>query len=64
MNWKKQQLNTNPIVSMVWSFCTTLRDDGVGYGDYPEQLTYLIYGEPARSPKAPTGKKGYWETFT
>ena len=32
-----------PIVSRVWSFCTTLRDDGVGYGDYLEQLTYLIF---------------------
>ncbi len=32
-----------PIVSKVWSFCTTLRDDGVGYGDYLEQLTYLIF---------------------
>lgn len=30
------------IVSRVWSFCTTLRDDGGGYGDYLEQLTYLI----------------------
>lgn len=29
--------------SRVWSFCTTLRDDGVGYGDYLEQLTYLIF---------------------
>ncbi len=32
-----------PIVSKVWSFCHTLRDDGVGYGDYLEQLTYLIF---------------------
>ena len=32
-----------PIISKVWSFCTTLRDDGVGYGDYLEQLTYLIF---------------------
>ena len=31
------------IVSKVWSFCTTLRDDGVGYGDYPGQTTYLIF---------------------
>lgn len=31
------------IVSKVWSFCTTLRDDGVSYGDYLEQLTYLIF---------------------
>jgi type I restriction enzyme M protein len=36
-------VNTASIVSKVWSFCTTLRDDGVGYGDYLEQLTYLIF---------------------
>ena len=36
-------MSTAPIVSRVWSFCTTLRDDGVSYGDYPEQLTYLIF---------------------
>ena len=46
-------MNSAPIISRVWSFCTTLRDDGVGYGDYLEQLTYLIflkmadeYGQP------------------
>ena len=47
-------MNTAPIVSRVWSFCTTLRDDGVGYGDYLEQLTYLIFlkmaDEYARPP--------------
>ncbi len=36
-------MNAETIVSKVWSFCTTLRDDGVGYGDYLEQLTYLIF---------------------
>ena len=34
---------TASIVSRVWSFCTTLRDDGISYGDYLEQLTYLIF---------------------
>jgi type I restriction enzyme M protein len=47
-------MNTASIVSKVWSFCTTLRDDGVGYGDYLEQLTYLIFlkmaDEYARPP--------------
>jgi type I restriction enzyme M protein len=47
-------MNTAPIVSKVWSFCTTLRDDGVSYGDYLEQLTYLIFlkmaDEYARPP--------------
>ena len=36
-------MTTQPIVPKVWSFCTTLRDDGVSYGDYLEQLTYLIF---------------------
>lgn len=36
-------MNADSIVSKVWSFCTTLRDDGVSYGDYLEQLTYLIF---------------------
>ena len=36
-------MNTAPIVSTVWSFCTTLRDDGVSYGDYLEQLTCLNF---------------------
>src|ERR1019366_5336725 len=47
-------MNTASIVSRVWSFCTTLRDDGVSYGDYLEQLTYLIFlkmaDEYARPP--------------
>ena len=37
------RMSTNQIVSKVWSFCNTLRDDGVGYGDYLEQLTYLLF---------------------
>ncbi|KAM3114199.1 N-6 DNA methylase [Phormidesmis sp. 146-33] len=36
-------MTTQSIVSKVWSFCNTLRDDGVGYGDYLEQLTYLLF---------------------
>lgn len=36
-------MNTAPIVSKVWNFCTVLLDDGVAYGDYLEQLTYLIF---------------------
>jgi hypothetical protein len=36
-------MSSAPIVSKVWSFCTVLKDDGVSYGDYLEQLTYLIF---------------------
>lgn len=35
--------NTSSIISKVWSFCNVLRDGGVSYGDYLEQLTYLIF---------------------
>jgi type I restriction enzyme M protein len=35
--------NESSIVSKVWSFASVLRDDGVGYGDYLEQLTYLLF---------------------
>ena len=31
------------IISKVWGMCAPLRDDGVSYGDYLEQLTYLIF---------------------
>ena len=36
-------MSTEALVSKVWSFCNLLRDDGVSYGDYLEQLTYLIF---------------------
>ena len=36
-------MNANTLVQKVWNFCHTLRDDGVGYGDYLEQLTYLLF---------------------
>jgi type I restriction enzyme M protein len=39
----KEKMTTSSIVSKVWSFCNPLRDVGVGYGDYLEQLTYLLF---------------------
>jgi hypothetical protein len=35
-------MNTSSLIQKVWN-CHTLRDDGVGYGDYLEQLTYLLF---------------------
>lgn len=31
------------ITNKLWGFCHTLRHDGVDYGDYIEQLTYLLF---------------------
>ncbi len=35
--------NANTLVSKVWNFANVLRDDGVSYGDYLEQITYLLF---------------------
>src|SRR6185312_15451357 len=62
--------STSSIVSKIWAFCNTLRDDGVGYGDYLEQLTYLLflkmadeYSKPPYSRKMPIPKEYNWETL-
>jgi len=59
-------MSTAPIVSKVWSFCNTLRDDGVSYGDYLEQLTYLIFLKMADEYAKPPYKRdvGIPEKYT
>jgi type I restriction enzyme M protein len=63
--------STSTIISKVWSFCNTLRDDGVSYGDYLEQLTYLLFLKMADEfSRPPYNRKlaipeGYgWESLT
>jgi len=36
-------ISTTEIVNRVWNYAHVLRDEGVGYSDYVEQLTYLIF---------------------
>lgn len=62
--------NTSSIVSKIWAFCNTLRDDGVGYGDYLEQLTYLLflkmadeYSKPPHNRTMPIPKAFNWESL-
>ena len=31
------------LVQKLWNYCNVLRDDGMSYGDYVEQLTYLLF---------------------
>lgn len=40
------------IVNKLWGFCHTLRHDGVDYGDYIEQLTYLLFLKMADEKEA------------
>lgn len=68
---KENSANASSIVSKVWAFCQTLRDDGVGYGDYLEQLTYLLflkmadeYSKPPHNRKMPIPTNFAWDTLT
>ena len=63
--------NSPSIVSKIWAFCNTLRDDGVGYGDYLEQLTYLLflkmadeYSKPPHFRTMPIPAEFNWESLT
>ncbi len=58
------------IVQRLWNYCDVLRDDGVSYGDYVEQLTYLLFlkmaDEMSKPPfkRASTIPKGYdWQSL-
>lgn len=63
--------NTASIVQKVWSFCDVLRDDGVGYGDYLEQLTYLLflkladeYSKPPYNRPSSIPEEYNWESLS
>lgn len=45
------------IVNTLWGFCHVLRHDGIDYGDYIEQITYLLFLKMAdeRGVKLPDG---------
>ncbi len=51
-------MSESAIVSKVWSFANVLRDDGVGYGDYLEQITYLLFLKMADELNKPPYNKG------
>ncbi len=62
-------MTADSILSKVWSFCNTLRDDGVGYGDSLEQLAYLIflkmadeYGRPPYNREVRVPARSAWRT--
>lgn len=35
--------HSQQIVQKLWNYRNILRDDGLSYGDYVEQLTYLLF---------------------
>ncbi len=43
-------MSPGDIVNKLWNYCNVLRDDGMSYGDYVEQLTYLLFLKMADEP--------------
>ncbi len=41
------------IVQKLWNYCNVLRDEGMSYGDYVEQLTYLLFLKMADERSSP-----------
>ncbi len=58
------------IVQKLWNFCSVLRDDGMSYGDYVEQLTYLLFlkmaderSKPPYNRKSPIPAAYNWQSL-
>src|SRR3954447_26110029 len=51
----KRPLNehSRQLVQKLWNYCNLLRDDGLSYGDYVEQLTYLLFLKMAHERTQP-----------
>ncbi|MCA3228333.1 MAG: type I restriction-modification system subunit M N-terminal domain-containing protein [Burkholderiales bacterium] len=41
------------LIQKLWNDCNVLRDDGMSYGDYVEQLTYLLFFKMADERSRP-----------
>jgi type I restriction enzyme M protein len=51
------------VVQTLWGFCHTLRHDGIDYGDYIEQLTYLLFLKMADERGIVLPKGCDWQTL-
>ena len=49
--------DSSAIVQKLWNYCNVLRDDGISYGDYVEQLTYLLFLKMADEQTKPPFNK-------
>ncbi len=51
------------VVQKLWGFCNTLRHDGINYGDYIEQLTYLLFLKLADEKSLPVPEGCDWPSL-
>jgi type I restriction enzyme M protein len=49
--------NPTALVQKLWNYCNILRDDGLSYGDYLEQLTFLLFLKMADEQSRPPFNK-------
>ena len=49
--------NPTALVQKLWNYCNILRDDGLSYGDYVEQLTFLLFLKLADEQSRPPFNK-------
>jgi type I restriction enzyme M protein len=49
------------VVQKLWGFCHVLRHDGIGYGDYIEQITFLLYLKMADEKRVALPKGCGWQ---
>ncbi len=48
---------SHQLVQKLWNYCNILRDDGLSYGDYVEQLTFLLFLKMADEQSRPPFNK-------
>jgi type I restriction enzyme M protein len=49
--------HSSQLVQKFWNYCNILRDDGLSYGDYIEQLTFLLFLKMADEQSRPKFNK-------
>jgi len=63
-------VNSATLVQKLWNYRNILRDDGLSYGDYVEQLTFLLFlkmadeqSQPPFDKPSPVPKEFAWPTL-
>lgn len=62
--------DSKQLVSKLWNYCDILRDDGLSYGDYVEQLTFLLFlkmdderSKPPFNKQSDIPKRNNWQSL-